>query len=189
AFEGQKVTTYHADPVVVGGAFGWFDHTNTVPVPWAQLNFEFGSDTVRAVAVLGAWSFTEADEASGYFQPPSKLGFNDAYLEYTPEIGAAHLRIATGVFSESYGHMAEYHAGAYGASLIGVIYGLGATGTLTLPYENDVTVTLEGGVKGDFNRAPPDLVLDQSNEFTPAIEGSTYAAHGHLSFDFDRWVE
>ncbi len=189
ALEGQKTTTLHADPLVPGGAFGWFDHTNTVPVPWAQMNFEFGNDVVRATAVLAAWSFSQADEAQGYFQPPSKLGFNDAFITYTPKTDPVGLRINAGVYNEAYGNMAEYHAGAYGVSLMGVIYGVGTTGTVILPYENDVTLTIEGGFKGDFNRPPADLVLDQSNEFTPAIEGSTYAAHGHLALDFDRWVE
>lgn len=189
AFDGQQRTTLHGDPLVPGGAFGWFDHTNTVPVPWTQLNFQFGNDTIEATAVLGAWSLSESDEASGYFQPPSKLWFNDAFLTYTPDIGRAGLRVVTGVFSENYGSMAEYHSGAYGASLIGVIYGMGATSTLTLPWENDITTTIEGGVKGDFNRAPPELVLDQSNEFAPVIEGSTYAAHGHLAFDFNHHAE
>jgi hypothetical protein len=189
ALAGQQQTTMHADPVVPGASFGWFDHTNTVPVPWTQLNFEFGNDVVRATAVLGAWSHSEADDAAGYFQPPSKLGFSDAYLTYTPHLDPVGLRVVTGVYSESYGAMAEYHNGAYGTSLIAAIYGVGASSTLTLPFENEVTTTIEGGFKGDFNRAPPELVLDQSNEFAPAIEGSTYAAHGPLAFDFDTLVE
>jgi hypothetical protein len=187
--DGQKKTTIHGDPLVPGSAFGWFEHTYTVPVPWAQLNFEFGNDVVRATAILGAWSFSASDDAQGYFQPPSKLGFNDAYLTYTPKVDPVGLRINAGVFQESYGAMSEYHNGAYGTSLIGVVFGTGVTSTVSLPYENGVTVSVEAGFKGDFNRAPPELVLDQNNEFTPAIEGSTYAAHGHLSFDFDRKIE
>jgi len=182
---GQRTTTLHGDPAVVGGAFGWFEHTNTVPVPWAQMNFEFGNDVVRATAILGAWSLTQSDEAAGYFQAPSKLGFYDAYLTYTPRTGPVGLRLNAGVFNERYGGMSEYHAGAYGVSLIAQIYGMGAAATVTLPFENDVTIITEASVKGDFNKAESDLVLDQSNEYAPVIEGSTYAAHGHLSFDFD----
>lgn len=189
AYEGQSKTTFHGDPVVAGGAFGWFEHTNTVPVPWAQMNFQFGNDVVQATAVLGAWSLTQGDSAAGYFQPPSKLGFYDAYVTYTPHVDPVGLRMSAGVFTERYGGMAQYHAGSYGTSLIGVIYGMGAASTVTLPYENDVTVTLEGGFKSDFNRPPADLVLDQSNEWVPTVEGSTYAAHGHAAFDFDSWVE
>ncbi len=187
--DGQQTTTLHGDPVVAGGAFGWFEHTNTAPVPWSQLNFSFGNDTVQAHAILAAWSMTASDEAAGYFQPPSKLWFNNAYLSYTPETGPVGLAINAGVFTERYGAMAEYHSGAYGAALIAQIYGMGASSTVTLPFENEVTVTIEGSFKGDFNTAPPELVLDQSNEFTPTIEGSTYAAHGHLALDFDGWVE
>ncbi len=189
AYEGQQETTLHGDPVVPGSAFGWFDHTNTVPVPWAQLNFSVGNDVLEATAILGAWSMSESDQAAGYFQPPAQLGFYDAYLTYTPDIAPVGLRLQAGVFNERYGGMAKYSSGAYGAALIAQIYGVGAASTVTLPFENDVTLTLEGGFKGDFNNAPAELVLDQSKEFAPVVEGSTYAAHGHVAFDFDTWVE
>lgn len=189
ALEGQKTTPIHGDPVVPGGAFGWFEHTYTVPVPWTQLNFSFGNKEVSATAVLAAWSLSQSDEAAGYFQPPSKLWFNDAYLTYRPQIGAAELGINAGVFQERYGQMGEYDAGAYGTSLIAVIYGVGATSTLRLPFQNDVTITTEAGFKGDFNKPSIDLVPDQSNEFASAVEGSTYVGHGHVAVDFNRWVE
>ncbi len=188
SLEGQKNTTLHGDPLVPGAAYGWFDHTNTVPYPWAQLNFQFGNDVVRATAILGAWSFSQVDEAAGYFQVPAQLGFNDAYLTFTPRMGAAKLEIDVGAFQERYGAMGDNNAGYYGVPLIASIYGMGTTASLLLPFDNDVTISLEAGFKGDFNSAPVYMVSDQSNEFARAIEGSTYAAHGHLSFDFNHDV-
>jgi hypothetical protein len=189
ALDGQKKTTLHADPLIAGGTFGWFDHSNTMPTPWGQLTFSLGNDTVRATAIIGAWSFGEADEASGYFQAPSKVWFNDAYLTFTPDTGPVGLRFDIGVFPDRYGAMAEYDLGAYGAPLIAAIYGIGATGNVRLPFDNDVTITVEGGAKGDMNQAPIEIIPDQSNEFARSVEGSTYAAHGHVSFDFAERIE
>ncbi|HEX9620329.1 MAG TPA: hypothetical protein VF989_09350, partial [Polyangiaceae bacterium] len=86
ATEGQFETTFHSDPVVAGGSYGWFDHTNTVPTPWAQLNFIYGNQTVRATAIIGAWSLAEGDFASGYFTAPAQQVFSDAFLTYTPDV-------------------------------------------------------------------------------------------------------
>jgi hypothetical protein len=189
ALEGQQSTTFHGDPLVPGAAYGWFEHTMTVPTPWAQLNFDFGNDVVRATAILGAWSLSEADEASGYFQGPSQLGFNNAFLTFTPKTGPVGVEVNAGVFSERYGAMGQNDAGAYGVSLIAAIYGMGATATVTLPFENEVTITSEAGFKSDLNTPPVGLAADQSNEMARPVEGSTYAAHGHLSFDFNRSLE
>ena len=184
AYEGQKTRPLHGDPLVPGAAFGWFDRTGTVPVPWAQLIFSVGNDVVEATAMIAAWSLGQADESARYFQPPSKLWFSDAFLTYTPPVAPVGLRINAGVFTERYGAMGEYDTGSYGTPVIGVIHGTGLASTVMLPFDNDVTVSIEGGFKGDFNRVPVGIVPDQSNEHARPIEGSTYAAHGHLAFDF-----
>src|SRR5690606_19859099 len=189
AVDGQKTTTLHGDPLVPGAAYGWFEHTMTVPTPWAQLNFEFGNEVLRTTAILGAWSLGQADEASGYFQGPAQLGFNSAFVTFTPKTSPVGLKIDAGVFAERYGAMGEFDSGAYGVSLIAAIYGMGATATVVFPFDNDVTISTEAGFKGDLNTPPVGLVADQSNEMARPIEGSTYAAHGHLSFDFDHRLE
>lgn len=189
ALDGQSRSTLHGDPVVPGAAFGWFDHTNVVPAPWAQLNFEFGDDVVKATAILGAWSFSRADEASGYFQAPAQLGFNSAFLTYTPRTGPIELQVKAGVFTERYGAMGEYDTGAYGLAFIGMVQGTGASAAVALPFENDVTVHAEAGFKGDFNSPPVGIVSDQSNEYARSIEGSTYVGHGHLGLDYKERVE
>lgn len=183
--EQQARITLHGDPLVPGGAFGWFEHTNTVPVPWAQLNFLFGNDVVRATAIIAAWSITQSDLSAEYFQPPSKVWFNDAYITYTPQVDPVDLNVNVGVFTERYGAMGEYDNGAYGTSLIGVVYGVGGAGTVVLPFDNDFSLAFEGGFKGDLNTPGIGLISDQSNEFARSIEGSTYAGHGHASIDYD----
>ncbi len=47
AYEGQKLTSLHGDPVLPGPSWGFFDHTNTVPGTWSQVNFGFGNKTVK----------------------------------------------------------------------------------------------------------------------------------------------
>ncbi len=180
----QHTLTLHADPVVAGASYGWFDHTNVVPGPWAQLNFKYGNDVVSANAVLGAWGTTESMEAAGNFQPDVQQWFTDAYLAYTPKVAPVALTIKAGVYRERYGSMGEYTDGIYGVPTIGVVNGVGSTASIELPFEGDFTVRAEAGFKGTFNRAMPGLVPDGSNENARPIEGSTYAAHGHLGFGY-----
>jgi len=189
ALSGQSKTTIHGDPIVPGAAFGWFEHTGVVPTPWAQLNFEFGNDRIRATAILGAFSFSQSDEAAGYFQAPAQLGFFDAFLTYTPDLGPVGFEVRAGVFNERYGSMGEYDTGPYQVSFIGQVLGSGATATLSLPYDNGWTVTAEAGFKGDYNTPPVGIVSDQSNEYARPIEGSTFAGHGHLTFDYEKQIE
>lgn len=184
----QHTLSIHSDPVVAGGSWGWFDHTNTVPGPWAQLNFKYGNDRVSANAVLGAWGTTEAQNASAYYLPPVQQWFTDAYLMYTPRVAPVGLTVKAGVYRERYGSMAQYTDGAYSVPAIAVINGVGSTATLELPFEGDFTVRTEAGLKGTLNRAMPGLVPDGSNENARPIEGSTYAAHAHLGFGYgDVW--
>jgi hypothetical protein len=184
----QHTTSIHADPVVAGGSWGWFDHTNTVPTPWAQLNFKYGNDTVSANAILGAWGTTEAQDASQYYLPPVQQWLTDAYLAYTPHVAPVGLTIKAGVYRERYGSMGQYTDGAYSVPCIAMINGVGSTGTVELPFEGDFTVRAEAGFKGTLNRAMPGLVPDGSNENARPVEGSTYAAHAHIGFGYkDVW--
>lgn len=184
AIPGQKKTTLHGDPVVPGGSYGWFDHSLTVPTPWTQLNFAYGNDTVRATAILGAWSVATADEAAGNRMPQAQVWFANAFLSYTPQIDPLVLRINVGAFPDRYGAMAQWHEGAYGASLIGSIYGVGTTATLELPFEGGLTGRVEAGFKGELDKAPVGVVQNGSNEHARDEEGSTYAAHGHLGLTY-----
>ena len=184
----QHTMTLHADPVVAGASYGWFDHTNVVPGPWAQLNFRYGNDVVSANAVIGAWGTTEAMNAGGNFMPNVQQWFTDAYLAYTPKVAPVNMTVKAGVYRERYGSMGQYTDGIYGVPTIAVINGVGSTTTVELPFEGDFTVRMEAGFKGTFNRATPGLVPDGSNENARPIEGSTYAAHGHLGFGYkDIW--
>jgi len=184
----QHTMTLHADPVVAGASYGWFDHTNVVPGPWAQLNFKYGNDIVSANVILGAWGTTEAMNAAGSYMPNVQQWFTDAYLAYTPKVAPVAMTVKAGVYRERYGALGQYSDGVYGVPAIAVINGVGSTTTVELPFEGDFTVRLEGGLKGTFNRAMPQIVSTGWNENARPVEGSTYAAHGHIGFGYkDVW--
>ena len=187
----NNATTLHADPVVAGGSYGWFDHSNTVPTPWAQINFSYGNEVVKATAMIGAWSATEGDEAAGNYMANAQQLFTDVFLTYTPDISPVQIRINAGVFPDRYGFMAKYHQGAYGTSLVGDIYGVGATGSLQLPlvgkYIGDIDVTFEGGFKGDMAKVPYKMPLDGSTEHAPYEQGATFAGHGHMAVNLGKY--
>ncbi|MBN2343672.1 MAG: hypothetical protein JXX29_18945 [Deltaproteobacteria bacterium] len=178
-------TTLHGDPVVAGGSFGWFDHTNTVPTPWAQINFSYGNEVVKATAMIGAWSTTEGDEAGGTYMGNAQQLFTDVFLTYTPDLAPISLKINAGVFPDRYGFMSKYHQGAYGTSLVGDIHGAGITGTLELPFVGDWEVIFEGGFKGEFAKA--DMPLQGANEHAQSMQGSTFAGHGHMAVHFAKY--
>jgi hypothetical protein len=184
-FVGQKETTLHGDPVVPGGSYGWFDHTQTVPNPWAQVNFHYGNKVVKATAIIGSWTIGQSAYAANYVITPSQLWFNDAFLTYTPDIGAVKMRTLVGVYPDRYGAMAKYGGGAYGLALMGQLDGMGTTTTLAFPFENEVTFSVEGGVKGDFRKSPLGIVQDGSNEYPLEEQGSTFGAHGHFSAAYE----
>jgi hypothetical protein len=185
----QKSTTFHGDPVVAGGSYGWFDHTRTVPTPWVQLNFSYGNEDVTATAIVGAWNIGESMEAAGYFQPPSQVWINDAFLTFSPRVhDVIRLKLDVGAFPDRYGAMAEYENGAYGTPLIAQIDGIGTTLRVDLPFEYDIDVHLEAGFKGDLDRVPVGVVPDASNEYARPEEGSTYAAHAHVGAGWKQTV-
>lgn len=180
----DNATTLHADPVVAGGAYGWFDHTCTLPTPWAQLNFSYGNDVVKATAMIGAWSATEGDEAAGNYMGNAQQLFTDVFLTYTPEVSPVKLIVNAGVFPDRYGFMSKWHQGAYGTSFIADINGMGITTTVELPFVGDFDVIFEGGFKGEFSKAPLDMPMNGSNEHARAEQGSTFAGHGHMAIHF-----
>lgn len=185
AFEGQKQTTLHGDPVVAGGSWGYFDHTNTVPSPWTQLNFHYGNSTVNATAIIGAWGIGQTQYAAGFYLVNSQVWASDAFLTYNPDIGPAGLTIRVGSYGDRYGAMSRWTTGAYAMSLMGELNGVGTTGTLSLPFVNGMTFTFETGFKGDFSRPPDDVIPDNSNEYPLVSMGSTYGAHAHLTASYE----
>ncbi len=181
---GQHQTTFHGDPVVPG-AGGYFENTNTVPGPWAELDFSYVTPTVGATIKLGAWNLSESMSSSSYFQPPAQLWVNDAYLTYRPRaFGPLVIDWNVGVYPDRYGAMAQFSEGQYGASIIGSIYGMGETLSARYKLSPEFALQAEHGIKGDFARAPIGILPGGENDYARPYEGSTLVNHAHLGFDW-----
>jgi hypothetical protein len=182
-YEHQSSTTMHGNPNVPG-VFGAFESTNTVPYPWAQLNFSYGTAKVSATATLAAWGFGEAQRASGWIQSAAQVWFKNAFLTYKPDqIGPFKLEAKVGAFNDVYGAMAEYHDGPFGSPLVGVIFGVGETLSASVNLSEGLDLELEHGVKGQFGRTPLGIGPGWPNEWARDFEGATYAHHAHVGID------
>jgi hypothetical protein len=183
-YPNQSSLTMHGNPVIPGN-FGAFESTNSVPYPWAQLNFSYGTPTVKATVTLGAWGLGEPQRASGWIQSAAQLWVKNAYLTYTlDKLGPVKLAVNVGAFNESYGGMAEYHNGHYGSPLIAEIQGIGETISAAMNLGEGLDLKLEHGIKGELGRAPLGIGPGWSNEWARDWEGSTYAHHFHAGLDF-----
>jgi hypothetical protein len=172
-------------PPLVPGEYGYFDYTGAVPQPWVQLNFSYGNGRVTATAIVAAWRASEDMIAAGNFEPASQVGINNAFITYVPEpIGPLKLQWKFGVYPDRYGSMAEYDEGRYGTAVIGKIFGIGETLTADLHLGGDVSLEVEHGVKGHFDKPPVGIVEDNSNSFARPEQGATYAHHAHAGFSW-----
>ena len=142
-------------------------------------HFSYGNGRVTATAIVAAWRASEDMIAAGNFEPTSQVGINNAFIAYTPEaIGRLKLQWRFGVYPDRYGSMAEYDEGRYGTAVIGKIFGVGET--LTADFElGDVSLEIEHGIKGHFDKPPVGIVADNSNEFARPEQGASYAHHAH----------
>ncbi len=155
-----------------------------MPTPWTQLNFSYGNDKVKAHMLIGAWSTTEADQAAGNFMGHAQQWFTDVYLSYTPDVAPVLVDLKVGAYPDRYGFMAKWHTGAYGASLIGDVLGLGVTGTVVLPFVGNFDVIIEGGFKGEIDKVPLGTPQSGAYEYARTEEGATFAGHAHLGVHF-----
>jgi hypothetical protein len=83
----------------------------------------------------------------------------------------------------------EYDEGRYGTAVIGKIFGVGETLTAELALAGTLSLQLEHGIKGKFDKPPVGLVQDNSNEFGRSIEGATFAHHAHVGFAWNEVVQ
>ena len=182
----QKATVMHAPPRVPGD-YETFTYTSVVPDPWNQLNFSYGNDTVTATVIVAARTVYSAN---GYFDPPDTLGINDAFMTFRVPFKSESfkLQLNFGAFANRYGYMGEYDLGRFGTPLIARVGGTGLTGTSTLRQGN-VTIMMEAGFQGQFNKAPVGVEPAGWNGFADPNVGSSYVGHGHLGLNFNGKAE
>jgi hypothetical protein len=173
----------HGDPVVPRGNV--FENTNTVPYTWAELRFSYSTANVSANVSIGAWSLSEAMQASGSFMPNAQYWIRNAFLTYEPKgLGRVKLRLNVGVFEDTYGAMAEYSTGQYGAPLIATIGGVGENISAKVPLAPGFELELEQGIKSNLDRPHVDIPTGPSTNWPKPWEGQTFATHAHVGLNY-----
>lgn len=183
---GQSGTVLHAPPVVPDD-LETFNHTGVVPLPYTQLNFTYGNSIVTGNVILLA---TSATSASSYFDAPTQAGINDVFLNFNiPDLAKnLHFEANVGAFSNRYGIMGEYDEGRYATPVFARTNGAGENIIAKLRLADDWTVSLEQGIQGQNDKAPPALIPDAWNDFADTKVGTTFVNHAHIGIGFKNFV-
>jgi hypothetical protein len=176
AFDTQYETVYHGPPVVPDD-FERFEHTGVIPQPWVQLNFSYGNSVAVATIIIAARTVSNA---SGFFNPPTQLGINDAFITFKPDFEGFDLEIDVGGFANRYGAMGDYDTGRYDTPVIARVGGVGETARFSVPLAGDIVFLAEHGFMGQFDRASLGVEPAGWNSFADPNVGTSFAHHAHL---------
>jgi hypothetical protein len=182
---GESKTVLHAPPVVPDD-LQTFSHTGVVPLPYAQLNFSYGNSVVTGNVILLARSATSA---ASYFDPPSQAGINDVFLSFNvPDLARnVHFEANVGAFTNRYGIMGEYDEGRYATPIFARVNGAGENIIAKLAL-GDIDISLEQGILGQNDKAPPQIIPDAWNGYASTTVGTTFANHAHVGIGYKHFV-
>ena len=181
----ESKTTLHAPPVVPDD-YQTFSHTGVVPLPYAQLNFSYGNSVVTGNVILLA---RNATSAASYFGPPSQAGINDVFLNFNlPDLAKnVHFEANVGAFSNRYGNMGEYDEGRYATPMFARTNGAGENVIAKMVF-GDVALSLEQGIQGQNDKAPPQVIPDGWNDYVSTTVGTTFVNHAHIGLGYKHFV-
>ena len=137
-------TQLHGFPRVPGVNYVTWDYTNTVPGPWAQLNFSYGNSRAMMTIIVDSYSQTSA----GYRNLQAQQGIDQAFLTLNfPEAfgDRGGLVLNAGSFQNRYGTAGKYDGGMYETYLFGRTHVAGLTATANVDATPEIGVTAEGG--------------------------------------------
>jgi hypothetical protein len=172
----QHKSVFHGPPLVPDN-YERFEHTGVIPLPYVQLGFSYGNSRVAANVTIAA---RNVSNGQGFFDPPSQLGINDAFLTFKPKVSGFNWEIDVGGFANRYGAMGEYDTGRYDTSTIARVGGVGETMRFRVPISNGLTFLAEHGLSGQWDRAPLGVEPAGWNGFTDPNVGTSFAHHAHL---------
>lgn len=172
----QHTTVFHGPPLVPDD-YERFEHTGLVPLPWVQLGFSYGNSRVVANIIIAA---RNVSNGQGFFNPPSQLGINDAFLTFKPKVQGFKWEIDVGGFANRYGAMGEYDTGRYDTATIARVGGVGETMRFRVPMSQELTFLAEHGFMGQWDRGPLGVEPAGWNGFTDPNVGTSFAHHAHL---------
>lgn len=206
----------HGKPRVPGASYIGWEYTNTVPDPWAQLNFSYGNSRAMMTIIVSSYGQT----SGGYRNLQSQQGIDQAFVTLNwPEAfgdrGGVVLNV--GSFQNRYGTAGKYDGGMYETYLFGRTHVGGATLTENIDTGTDWGLTLEQGFgtklevipftntqlfqifKGNAGGNAPTTnqgygyarnLSDREAEYLPysgpVPQGSTFLAHGHVGLAYKK---
>jgi hypothetical protein len=187
---------FHSIPVVPDGNYTRWMFTNASPGPWAELLFQYGNQTVMMTTSIASYSIT----SGGWRELQAQFGIDRAFitLKFPDAFGYfGGLAWDVGIFSNRYGAMGKYDAGAYETYLIGRTRLAGVTATANLAAGDDVELVFEGGagakVDQQYQRYDPTKDTPTPDTYYPpwqpnpgdkVQQGSNVLAHLHAGVVF-----
>ena len=145
-------TQLHQWPRVPGGSYITWEYTNTVPGPWAQLNFSYGNSRAMMTIIVDSYSQTSA----GYRNLQAQQGIDQAFLTVNfPEVFGDYGGLVwnIGSFQNRYGAAGKYDGGMYETHLFGKTRVAGETLSANFSF-GDWGLTLEKGIGAKIEAVP-----------------------------------
>lgn len=144
---------WHGWPRVPGASYITWEYTNTVPGPWAQLNFSYGNSRAMMTVIVDSYSQT----SGGYRDLQAQQGIDQAFLTVNfPEVfgNRGGLVVNVGSFQNRYGTSGKYDGGMYETYLFGRTHVTGETVTANLDFGPDWALSIEQGFGGKTEVIP-----------------------------------
>ena len=177
---------FHAPPVTPDLNYTTWAYTNNNPGPWAELIFQYGNNRATMTAAVATYNIT----SGGWRELQDQLGIDRAFLtlNFPDALGdLGKLTWNAGVFSNRYGAMGKYDAGAYETYMIGRTRVAGETLTAELDVTDDIKVVAEHGIGAKMDSQQFDSVY-RASSWQPypgyAQTGTTLLHHAHLGVVF-----
>jgi hypothetical protein len=146
----------------------WF-YTTSQPAAWGNINLQLGSPHVFAGISIGAWNFSQGQQA------PLSTQYAETTLSFWPSLNlrdddlldsGSRLAVAFGGTGARYGTAGRYDAGAYGTAVIGSVFGLGELASIERDF-GPLTLRFEQG-------------LGANSPGVGAVVATTLVGHAHV---------
>jgi len=155
--QGMSPTTtgrqLHGVPRVPGSSYIDWQYTNTIPGPWSQLNFSYGTSRVMMTVIVDGYSQT----SGGYRDLQAQQGIDQAFitLNFPEALGRfGGLVWNVGTFQNRYGTAGKYDGGMYETYLFGRTHVSGITGTANIETGSQWRLSTEAGVGSNIEVIP-----------------------------------
>jgi hypothetical protein len=173
---------FHAPPVTPDLNYTTWSYTNNNPGPWAEMLFQYGNNRATMTTAIASYNIT----SGSWRELQDQLGIDRAFLtlNFPDAFGdVGKLKWDVGVFSNRYGAMGKYDAGAYETYMIGRTRVAGATGTADLDLADSFRLVVESGIGAKMDVPQWKKYPYTSWEPYPgyAQMGTTLLAHAHVA--------